>query len=270
MYKLIKLIIMAVWAMAPLQGMAWGDTGHNVTAEIARRHLTDATRHAVDSILDGRTIVYWAKWLDFASHTPEYAYTKTWHYRDVDADKNYFTQPDNPEGDAVKALRDQIAILSDSITAQEEKALALKILVHVMADIHQPLHMGHLTDLGGNTVKIKYRGRDTNLHSFWDTGLPDAMHKWSYTEWADQLDRLRPQDEIFLISGNIDDWGMQTVELAGEIYEKFPAGIDVGNELVMEYMPVVDDQFLKGGHRLAHVLNTIFDPAYSRRPSFPF
>lgn len=270
MKKLIRCLMAAIFAMAPVAASAWGDTGHNVTAEIARRHLTGPTAAAIDSIFDGRSIVYWAKWLDFASYTPEYAYTKTWHYRDVDADKTYFTQPEDPDGDAIKALRAQIAILSDSTSSKDDKALALKILVHVAGDIHQPMHMGHATDLGGNTVKVKFRRRETNLHSLWDTALPDAIHKWTFTEWADELDRLRPEDELLVISGNLDDWGQQTVAIAAKIYEAFPEGEEVDNKTQMDFMPVIDDQFLRGGLRLAHMLNSIFDPAYENAPSHPF
>lgn len=256
--------------LCPVIASAWGDTGHNVTAEIARRHLTPATETALDSILDGKTVVYWAKWLDWATYTPEYAYTKTWHYRDVDEDKTYFTQPPEPEGDVVTASRNQIEILRDSTTSQDDKALALKILIHLVGDMHQPLHMGHTGDLGGNTVKIKYRGRENNLHGFFDTGIPDALHKWSYSEWADQLDRLRPEDEILVISGNIDDWGQATVALTAEAYRDFPAGSDVTNYTMLRWMPVIENQFLSGGLRLAHILNTIFDPEYPLAPSHPF
>ena len=66
---------------------AWGQKGHDVTAAIAEAHLTPATQKAVAEVLDGMSPVYWANWLDNASHTPEYAYSKTWHYKNVDAGK---------------------------------------------------------------------------------------------------------------------------------------------------------------------------------------
>lgn len=165
-----------------ISAMAWGQKGHDVTAYIAEKHLTPAAAATVDSLLDGRSLVYWSNWLDNASHTPEYAYTKTWHYNNVDAGKTYETRKQAPDGDAITALRYSIGILSDQSKNQEEKSLALKMLCHILADIHQPLHMGHATDYGGNTVKLKYFGRDTNLHSIWDNALTESAHKWSYTE----------------------------------------------------------------------------------------
>ena len=92
-------------AVMPVSSWGWGQKGHDVTAYIAERHLTPATAAAVDSIFDGRSLVYWANWLDNASHTPEYAYSKTWHYRNIDADQTYESMPKNPQGDVVDAIR---------------------------------------------------------------------------------------------------------------------------------------------------------------------
>ena len=65
--------------------LAWGQKGHDVTCEIAERHLDRGARKAVRRLLQGKSMVYWSNWLDNASHTPEYAYTKTWHYKNIDA-----------------------------------------------------------------------------------------------------------------------------------------------------------------------------------------
>ena len=94
----------------------WGQKGHDVTAYIAEKHLTPATRSAVDSILDGKSMVYWANWLDNASHTRDYAYTKTWHYKNIDAGERYEEAQANPAGDAVTAIKGQIETLSNPQT----------------------------------------------------------------------------------------------------------------------------------------------------------
>ena len=68
-----------IFCAATLMASAWSQKGHDVTAYIAEQHLTPTTRAAVDSILDGKSMVYWANWLNNASHQLEMAYTKTWH-----------------------------------------------------------------------------------------------------------------------------------------------------------------------------------------------
>lgn len=256
---LLSFMLCASWLLAG----AWGQKGHDVTAYIAEQHLTPATRAAVDSIFEGRSLVYWANWLDNASHQMDHAYTKTWHYKNIDADETYENSHANPAGDAVTAIKQQIEILSSPETNPADRVLALKILVHVMGDIHQPMHMGHAKDRGGNNVKVKYFGRDTNLHSIWDGSLVESAHKWSYTEWQQQLDRADAATEQKIISGTIDDWAHQTYDIATQCYIYFRPGNNVMYNDIARWTPVIEQQFLRGGLRLAHVLNSIFDPAYS-------
>lgn len=263
-----KRIVIAIATLPMfLLASAWGQKGHDVTAHIAERHLTSATQAAIDSLLDGRSIVYWANWLDNASHTVDYAYTKTWHYRNVDADKTYNTMPAHPDGDVTTGIRYAIRVLSDSAQTAQNRQLAMKILVHLVGDLHQPMHMGHATDLGGNRVKVKYFGRESNLHSIWDSSLLESAHKWSYTEWADQLDRLTPSHEVLLLSGNIDDWAIRNVDNATLIYTSTPDGSSLSYNEVARWAPLIEESLLTGGVRLAHILNSIFDPSYPHRRS---
>ena len=246
-----------------LSAFAWGQKGHDVTAYIAEQHLTPTTRAAVESMLDGKSIVYWANWLDNASHQPDMAYTKTWHYKNIDEGVRYEEAPANPAGDAVTAIKSRIEILTDPTSSDKDRLLALKILVHVTGDLHMPLHMGHATDLGGNRIKVKFFNRDNNLHSVWDSSLPEAAHKWSYTEWQQQIDRLNPAQEATIISGSIDDWAKETVDIASDVYVYFQPGLNVSYNDIARWAPVIEQQFLRGGLRLAHLLNTIFDPEYA-------
>jgi len=245
-----------------LGASAWSQKGHDVICYIAEKHLTPKTAAVVDSLLDGRSMVYWGNWLDNASHTPDYAYTKTWHYNNVDAGETYDTRRQAPDGDAITALNYTLGILGDGSKGKDDKALALKMLIHILGDIHQPLHMGHASDLGGNKVKVKYFNREYNLHAVWDSNLPESAHKWSYTEWQQQIDRATPVEERLLVSGTIDDWARQNVELAGKVYEFFPPGKNISYGDVAYWAPVIEEQLLKGGLRLAHVLNTVFDESY--------
>ena len=244
---------------------AWGQKGHDVTAAIAEAHLTPATQKAVAEVLDGMSPVYWANWLDNASHTPEYAYSKTWHYKNVDAGKTYFTQPAAPDGDVVTAIRYNIGILADSTRGHDEHALAMKMLVHLVGDMHQPMHMGHATDYGGNRIKVKYFGREKNLHSVWDTDLLESSHQWSYSEWRDQLDRLDEGERVVAVSGNLDDWAQRCVEIASDIYDKTPDGSSLSYNQVAHWAPVIERQLVLAGNRLAHILNSIYDPGYGYR-----
>lgn len=267
---ILRYFITAMLIPAALIASAWGQKGHDTTAAIAERHLTPAAKVAVDSIFDGYSLVYWSNWLDNASHTPAYAYTKTWHYKNIDDGVRYEEAPANPAGDAVTALKSQMEVLMRQGASADERALALKILTHVMGDLHQPMHMGHATDLGGNRVKVRYFNRDNNLHSIWDNSLVESAHKWSYTEWVDQIDRVTPEDAESIVSGSIDDWAKETAAIATNVYRRMPAGAEVSYNEVAEWTPTIENRLLYGGLRLAHILNCIFDREYAAIHEAPY
>jgi len=259
-----KLILALVASASVLLASAWSQKGHDVTAYIAEQHLTPRTLAAVDSILDGKSMVYWANWLDNASHQLEMAYTKTWHYKNIDDNVAYEDAPLNSKGDVVTAIDSQIEILSDPAITHDRAALAMKILVHCMGDLHQPMHLGHLSDLGGNKTKMKFFDTPVNLHSIWDSRLVESAHKWSYTEWQQQIDRATPEQEAVIIEGNPDTWAKETYEIAVRCYKYFRPGQKVMYNEIARWTPVIEEQFLRGGLRLAHVLNTIFDADYKK------
>ena len=249
------------------QAFGWGQKGHDTVAYIAETHLSEAAADSVASLLDGKSPVYWANWLDNASHTDKYAYTKTWHYKNIDAGTAYEDAPLNEKGDVVNATREQISILSDPRSTRDQKVLALKILIHVVGDMHQPMHMGHLSDLGGNKVPVKFFDRETNLHSIWDSNLMNSGHSWSYTEWANQIDRLSEEAQAIETAGNIDDWARQTLDIATRAYNYFPKGAKVSYDQIAAWTPVIEEQLLRGGLRLARILNAIYDPETADDPS---
>ena len=261
--RLKYLLSASMFALAALPSFGWGQKGHDVTAALAERHLTPAAMKAVSEILVGKSMVYYANWADNACHTPEYDYTKTWHYKNIDVDQTYESAPDIPEGNIVSAIEQQYAVLSDSASTKDRKWLALVLTVHFLGDIHQPMHMGRASDRGGNNHMVRYFGGKSNLHGTWDSKLPESAHKWSYTEWVDNIDRA-PDAEIaeILGGGTPASWGKETYETAVKVYESTPEDTNISYDYIAEWTPVIERQFLRAGLRLADLLNGIFDPDY--------
>lgn len=257
--------LFAIMTLTSMSAFAWGQKGHDVTAFIAENHLTPTTYEKVTELLDGKSIVYWANWLDNASHTDQYAYTKTWHYKNIDDGVDYDKAPLHPDGDIVRAINKEVAVLQDPKAYRDDKQLALKIVVHLMGDIHQPMHMGHASDLGGNRWKVNYFGRESNLHSVWDSSVPEAAHKWTYTEWNDQINRPSA-DEISLIveNGSPENWGKETFEICKTVYATTNQGSNLSYDYISQWTPIIEAQLLKGGLRLADILNSIYDPEYNQ------
>ena len=185
MKKLITIVLGLVISSA---AFGWGQKGHDVAAAIAERHLTRKAAREVRRVLNGLSPVYVANWMDNASHTPLYAHTKTWHYFNVAPDGEIETTERLPEGDVLRAVTDLTAQLKSGSLEAEEEETALRMLIHLVGDMHCPMHLGHAEDLGGNRLKVRFFGRETNLHTVWDTDLVEAAHRWSYSEWAEQID----------------------------------------------------------------------------------
>lgn len=237
---------------------AWGQKGHDITCSIAERHLTKRAAAKIDKLLDGQSIVYWGNWLDNASHTPEYSYTKTWHYKDIDADETYETTVLCESGDVVTAINAQIAALQSGELNKDAEALALKMLIHLVGDIHCPMHTGRKTDKGGNTWQVQFFNTGKNLHAIWDTDIIERAHKWTYSEWTEQIDRVGRVTIREIAEGTPDDWCKETHEITEKIYEMTPVGAKLSYDYVAETAPIIEQQLLRGGLRLATILNEIY------------
>ena len=259
LYRILKLACVGAGLLvASVNGYSWGQKGHDVTCAIAQKHLTKKAKKQISILLNGKSIVYWTNWMDNASHTPEYKYTSTWHYKNIDANETFDSAQLNENGDVVRAVEEQIAALKSGTLSKEEKTLSLKFLVHLMGDLHCPMHMGHRSDLGGNRWQVQYFRNGTNLHSIWDSGLIENAHKWTYSEWVDQVDTYSKYLDRKIAEGNPETWAKETYEVCKEIYDATPVGSKLSYDYVSEWTETIEQQLLRGGLRLASVLNDIF------------
>jgi len=251
--------LVALFAIATfLPCYSWDKKGHDITAAIAQRHLTKKASKKIKNLLDGKSIIYWAPWMDDASNMPEYKYSKTWHYFDIAKGQDAATYPHEEKGDVLTAIEAQINILKDAKRSREEHQLALKFLVHMVGDLHQPFHLGYPEDKGGNSTRVTFFGKETSIHSMWDGGMASRAHDWNHTEWAEELD-ITDKDSISAItSGSLIDWANESHKYSEAIYDCTPAGSNLSFPYVREWQSVLEHQFLYGGLRLAKILNEIF------------
>ena len=253
----VVLIIMAT--LIPAITLAWGPKGHDTVAYIAEKHLSKKTLKKVTEVLDGHSLVYVANWMDNASHTDDYAYTKTWHYVNVDpSEESYAASAKEAKGDVVTAINDIVAALKSGKLTPEEEQANLMMLIHLVGDIHCPMHAGRKSDRGGNGTQVKYFGSQKKLHSVWDSEIVESAHRWSHTEWQYQVDRATPKEVKTMAQGTPNDWIEETVVLARDIYDNSPSGVNLSYDYVAKYAPIIEQQFLKGGIRLAKLLEEIY------------
>ncbi len=201
-----KSIALLALLCAPFSLLAWGAVGHQAVARIAENHLSATAKRGVARILGHETLALASTWPDEVRSDPQYSYTGPWHYLNVATGLDFYSfamrvkQPAAQQKplanlsaapvvptNAYTALLQMRKDLKDPGKTAEEKLFALKFLVHLVGDVHQPLHVGHADDRGGNSIPVSWRGHDTNLHSVWDGDLVEYPG-FPFTEMAAAYD----------------------------------------------------------------------------------
>ena len=248
---------------APSPALAWGKTGHRVVAALADAQLSGLARAHVKELLGVESLDEAATWPDDMRSAPGQFWQKTatpWHYVTLNGIV-YDHAP--PEGDALDALNRYRATLQDPNASLADKQLALRFIVHLVGDLHQPLHVGKCCDKGGNEVKVKWFGRDLNLHSVWDSALVEE-EQLSFTELAAKLQRHTSNADVLAWWDiNPRDWISESAQLRETVYPernrkdpKAPPELSYG--YVYKYTPLMEQRLKQAGVRLAAYLNDIY------------
>jgi hypothetical protein len=170
---MFKALLILFVAIVPGLSHAWGATGHRVIADLAQLRLTPATAVEVEKLL---ALEGTARLADVSTWADEHRSqaTSRWHYVNLGSDCRYREEEHCPDGQCVVAAIDRQARVLASKAPDLVRLKALKYLVHLVADVHQPLHAGFAEDRGGNLFQVQWAGRGSNLHRVWDSGLIDA------------------------------------------------------------------------------------------------
>ena len=236
----------------------WGRTGHRATGEIAEEYLSKRAKEKIAQLLDGQSLAFVSTYGDDIKSDPKYREYGPWHYVNLEKGETEYTKEKASEdGDLVFGIRKNIAVLKDPNASKEEKAFHLKMLVHFMGDLHQPLHAGRGEDKGGNDIQVRWFGQGSNLHRVWDSEMINDF-QMSFTELAESRDDLSKKEIQKIKAGSVLDWMYESKELSNKVYDSVEVGEKLGYEYMYEWFPVVHDQLQKGGIRLAKVLNDIY------------
>ena len=251
-FRFLCAAFIAAFLAAPLRVMAWGAQGHQVVATIALARLSAPARAEVDRLLSlepGATLASIATWADENRDPP----TASWHY--VNFPRNscrYDAKRDCPDGQCVvEAINRQAEVLA-SRAPDRERLLALKYVVHFVADVHQPLHAGHADDRGGNTYQLRAFGDGTNLHALWDFGLIRSLNE-SPQAMSRRLLRipLAPDLSDSLASRAAEE-SCQIVQMPGFYPERA-----LSSSYGQQFVPVMEQRLTLAGVRLAALLNRV-------------
>src|SRR5690606_34491547 len=262
MKKFITLLFVGLFMLNSTEAFAWGTTGHRVVAKIAENHLTCKTKRQIKKIIGKQPLAYWANWPDFIKSDPNWKMADSWHYLNFPQGLNPSDFEENLKNSSDENLYKRALIIIDELKNNENLSLEKKqenlyFLIHLIGDAHQPLHMGREEDLGGNKIEVEWFRNKTNIHSLWDSKLVD-FQQYSYTEYAQVLDFHNKKFNKTLTAGNLNDWLYDSYQKAEDIYAHTKAGDKLWFPYNYQYVSTLEEQLLKGGLRLAKVLNEIF------------
>lgn len=230
----------------------WGKTGHRVIGQIAQDHLTPSALRAVTELLDGETLATVSTYADEIRSNSAYDGFKKWHYVNMPLDKKY-EEVEHTQDNIVIAIERCVDAIKGGALTKEQKAFHLKFLVHLVGDIHQPLHVGRAEDYGGNKIYVEFFKDGTNIHRVWDTDMIENFNM-SYTEISEYLQSYKKQD---FAQGNAICWANESQEIVKKVYE-----IEVGDQLSYSYIYnnfyIVKDRLYRAGIRLANLINSIY------------
>ncbi len=259
--KLGMLLLGILFSYLPLQSMAWGMLGHRIVGQIADSYLTKKARKNIELILGGESVAMASTWADFIKSDPAYGYLSPWHYVDFDKPYSYpemqaFLKQDTAV-DAYTKLNLIIAHLKNKNLEQDKKQMYLRLLIHIVGDVHQPMHTAHTTDKGGNAVKLFWFNKPTNLHALWDSEMIDDQ-QLSYTEYAAWVNRSTKEQRDVLQKDNISKWLYESSQISEKLYAELKPDAHLSYRYTFDHIAIANQQLLKGGIRLAGILNELF------------
>jgi phage tail protein X len=280
-----RLLIAAALILAPAPALAWWEYGHETVARIAYLKANPRTRAEIDRLLrearlldtptcPARTIEQASVWPDCIKTLGErFSYAAPWHYQNVDVCRPFDQASACRDGNCVSAqIERNLRLLANRQLPVRERIFALAFVVHLMGDLHQPMHAGDRGDLGGNRVSASYgviAGR-TNLHSIWDGYLADRGISEPPGEARGLLSALGEAETAAMRTGTVTDWARESWQVAHDfayatVYPD-PCGPPpaerpvITEEITRRLVPVIRQQVTRGGLRLARLLDEAFQP----------
>ena len=239
------------------QVIGWGVTGHRTVGQIAENHLNHKAKKEINRILEGKSLAYVSNWMDDIRSDSLYDHTHDWHWVTLSDDVSYPNAAKNPNGDIIETITRLIRELETHTLDKKTEAEQVKMLIHLVGDIHQPLHVGSGEDQGGNDTRVKYFGSSTNLHSVWDSRMIDGKN-YSFSELAKELDNVTPKEVEVLQSATVLDWAYESRQLRPAVYD-LPDHGNLSYEYVYRKWYIVERRLVEAGVRLAGILNAIYE-----------
>lgn len=258
MTKLITFLSIFIFGLTSTatENLRWGQIGHRTTGDIAEQYLTEKAAVEVKRVLGNESLAEVSTWMDEVRSDGAYDYMAPWHYVTIPEGETYETAEKNPDGDIIWAIDKVVKELKEGGLSAKQEAENLKVLVHLVGDLHQPLHVGNGTDRGGNDVRLQWFGSNSNLHRVWDSEMIDDK-QLSFTELTRFIDHTTEEQIREWQSSSVLDWAYESQALLPQVYE-MPENKQLGYKYSYQNWDTVEIRLLKAGVRLAGLINDIY------------
>jgi len=265
-----KAILKSILVVFTFLMVSWGRVGHEAIAYIAASHLTPKTSAAIKSLLGDETLADVSNYADEIRPDSFFHFTGPWHYMDVPAEENHAQFKESVTAltttNLYTALLHWENVLADPRSNRSVKIFALKMVVHLVGDAHQPLHIARAADEGGNLIPVWFDNESTNLHALWDTKMIEHRGL-SAQELAREWDFANVEDIKTWQADPLLGWLYESNHISNHIYDEHPEGKRLGQDYYDRHIELVRQRIDQAGIRLAGILNQCFDPSAVTHPS---
>lgn len=252
-----KLVILGLsLVVLNLPARAWGVTGHRVVGLVAQNHLQKSAKRKIARILNCNALAEVANYMDDVKSDTAYNHTHDWHWVTIMPGQTYEQSQKNPKGDIIMKIDELTATLKAGNLTPAQEAEHLKFLVHLVGDLHQPLHVGDRDDQGGNRVRVTWFGQNSNLHRVWDSDMIEGK-QLSYSDLAGFVDEpTKAQVKEWQAKSTLE-WAAVSQSLLPQAYT-IPADSKLSYRYSYENFDTVQTVLMQAGIHLAGILNEIY------------
>lgn len=254
-----KSIFGALALIGALCLVSWGYKGHRAVATIAQKHLTSNAAYVISAYLKGETMADVATWAD--EHRDNA--TAPWHYLNLPlglSHEQFVKMVGQSDNNIYTAILKTEAGLQDKSLTPSQKNEALKYLIHLVGDAHQPMHISRNEDKGGNTIQVRFDNKGTNLHSLWDSKLIDH-EGLGEADMVKQYDKATPVQIKQWQSDSPIEWIWESYQISSKLYALVKPGMNIDEAYYEQYIQVTRKRIEQAGIRLAGELNRLFNSA---------
>ncbi len=263
MIQAIKRIVLFLFLFSlPFYSFSWGVLGHRIVGEIAESYLTPKAKAVIQKILGHESIALAGNWADFIKSDSTYDSLYNWHFINLDSGltrKQVQACLDSDTAtDVYTKVNYLIRQLKNRQLSMDKKRSFLKLLIHFIGDMHQPLHVARKVDFGANRIRVQWFNNATNLHAVWDESLVN-FQQLSYTEYTRAINFTSQKQRLAWQKQPISEWIIESYQITEKLYSEIKEpNQKLSYDYNFKHIHKLNERLLKGGVRLAGVLNQLF------------